>query len=377
LYASVASYEDILVSVISEVARNYINYQMANERIRYAKRNVAIQKKVVEITKIQYNAGNVSELDMQQAKVQLYSTLSIIPNLKLSRQKSKNAIAVLLGVLPKKIEKILNDEKKDIELKSSSLKEIKESLNRYKYENESLIPTAKIDEDFKVSANLIKRRPDVKLAEYSAMAKSASIGMAEADLYPHFSLFGSIGYNNVSGDYKLDSGDAIGVSFGPSLSWNIFQYGRIKNQIRAYDAAFQEALIKYNNTILKAVSDVKDALESHKYNKKRFEFTKLSVTATVKALNISLAQYNDGLVSYQRLLTSVKNLTLNEDKFALVQGDMALDIVRLYKALGGGWQVAHEKPYLNNKDLEQMRKRVDWGRGYLEKSSLKEVVKDE
>ncbi|QOP45625.1 efflux transporter outer membrane subunit [Sulfurimonas paralvinellae] len=343
LYASVASYNDTLVSLIAEVARNYINYTTASERINFAKRNIELQERVTKMTEVQFNAGNVSELDMQQSKTQLYTTRSLLPSLELAKIKSRNAIAVLLGILPQDVDAILKKNK------------------------EGSIPEINIDNTFKVDASLIQRRPDLQVAELQAKAQNARIGSSEAELYPHFSLFGTIGYNtNNAGNNWVSAGDAIGISAGPSFSWNILQYDRIKNQVRIQDAKFQESLLNYNKKVFRAIQEVSNALNGYKLTKEQLQLNAKTIEATKRAYELSATQYENGLVTYQRLLSTVENLTKTEDSYAIIEGNIALEAIALYKALGGGWQIHTSKSYLNEKDKESLKLRgVDWG-DYLE-----------
>lgn len=372
LYASIASYDEILVRIIAEVARNYVNYQTAQERIKYAQRNISIQEKIVEITKVQFNSGNVSGLDMYQARTQLYTTKSVLPSLELSKIKSINAIAILLGVLPQEVEDILETKSTTKQEPAKNIFEAsKVRLLKHNYNTTSYIPMIALDKSIDVDADLIRRRPDIRVAELQTKAQNARIGAAQADLYPHFSLFGSIGYNNQSASgVHLSPSDAISITAGPSFSWNIFQYGRIKNQVRLQDALFQESLVNYNKTVLLAVQEVSNALNSYTLTKEQLVLNAQAIEATVNAFNISITQYNDGLVGYQRLLTSVKDLTRSEDQYAQIQGNVANHIISLYKALGGGWEMASAKPYLHDEDIKQMQKRSDWGEYFDTNSSL-------
>ena len=351
MYASIASYDDILVTIIAEVARNYINYTTAEERIAFAKSNIAIQERVTQMTEVQYNAGNVSELDMQQAKTQLYSTQALIPAFELSMIQSRNALAILLGTLPSEI---------DIVLKKSHVSKSEELLDYTKIP--SYIPTAVLDANFSIDADVVRRRPDIQIAELQAQAQNARIGSTEAELYPHFTLFGSLGFNlnNASNDWT-SAGDAIGITAGPAFRWNIFQYGRIKNQIRLEDAKFQESLTNYNKKVLQAVSEVSNALNGYTLTKKQLEFNKKTIAASIRAFDISMIQYNNGMVDYQRLLSTVEKLIKNEDAYALNKGSIATQMVLLYKALGGGWQLREGKSFVNAEDAAVMSKRTDWG----------------
>ena len=380
LYANVASYQNIMVSVIAEVARNYVSYRTAEERIAYAERNIAIQERVTKMTEIQYNSGNVSELDMQQSRTQLYNTRATLPAIKLSKVKSRNALAVLLGTMPDKIEKMMSESdhkwndsvQKYIAGKKSGVIQLKENNSSL---NISLVPVADLDPYSKIDAELLMRRPDLKVAEYKAHAASAQIGVKTADLYPSFTLFGNIGYNtnDASGDW-LSGSKPLGISAGPAFSWNIFQYGRIKNQIRLQDALFEESLVNYNKKVLQAVGEVSDALQGYVLTKKQLEENEKAVDATVRAFNISATQYNNGLVSYQRLLSTVENLTRTQDRYAQIRGSLATNAILLYKALGGGWEIARNKAYVSAETAEKMSKRVDWGK-YLD-SNMTRFPKD-
>ncbi len=374
LYATVSSYNDIMVSIIAEVARNYINYRTAEERLAYAIRNVTIQERVTQMTEVQFNSGNVSELDMQQARTQLYNTRSAIPSLKISKVKARNALSLLLAMNTNQITKLLSAGRskyadatnKYIGLERRGTMQIKQSSRDLL--NVEMIPHARLNPYNKIDADLIKRRPDIKIAEYQVQSNSALIGAKMAELYPSFSLFGNIGYstNNATGSWVSGS-DALGVAIGPAFSWNIFQYDRIKNQIRLQDAVFEESLVNYNKKVLSAVSEVSDALNSYILTKKQQEENRKAVDATVRAFNISVVQYNDGLVNYQRLLTTVEKLTTTQDRYASIKGSLAINAILLYKALGGGWQISKGKAYLSEKTATKMKKRIDWGR-YLDEN---------
>jgi outer membrane protein TolC len=372
LYAAVASYNNIMVSVISEVARNYITYRTAQERLAYAARNVSIQERVTQMTKVQFNSGNVSELDMQQAKTQLYTTRSLMPTIELTKVKARNALALLLATNEESIDKILskgNKAKSDaiskyISKDKRNILQLKE--NNSNIFNVTIIPQAKLNPYNKIDANLISRRPDIKVAEYLVRSNNAKIGSAIAELYPSFSLFGNIGLNsnNASGSW-ISPSNAFGVSIGPSFSWNIFQYDRIKNKIRLQDAIFEESLVNYNKSVLLAVTEVSNALNGYILTKKQQIENQKAVNATVRAFNISVIQYNDGLVNYQRLLTTVEKLTSTQDIYAQIKGNLSLNAIALYKALGGGWQISRGNSYLSKETANKMKARIDWGK-YLD-----------
>ncbi len=370
LYAGVMSYQNILVSVIAEVARNYIAYRTAEERIAYARRNIVIQERVTEMTQIQFNSGNVSELDMQQARSQLYATRATLPAIELTKMQARNALAVLLGTTPDRMETLLakgdhtrhDDIRNYIRMSKADVVQLEEGRRS----EVSMIPVAHFDPMTKIDAALLRRRPDLKAAEFQAHAASADIGVATAELYPSFTLFGTIGYNtNDILDRWVSAPKALGVSIGPAFSWNIWQYGRIKNSIRLQDAVFEESLVNYNNKVIRAVSEVSNALYGYNLTKEQLVENEKALDATVRAFNLSATQYNNGLVSYQRLLSTVENLTRTQDRYAQIRGALATNAVLLYKALGGGWQISRGKRYVGEARAKKMAERTDWG-GYLD-----------
>ncbi len=357
LYASVASYRDVLISITAEIARNYINYRTAQERALLSRQNIAIQQRVVEMTQVQFDSGNVTELDVQQAKTQLYGTQATLPALTIARVQSRNALAVLLGVLPDDITPLLALEPDQ----DDSTYHAQIALSADEYDARSIIPRGPMLED-KVNSALVLRRPDLQVAELQARAQSARIGLAEAALYPQFFLFGSIGLSDsVPSGGSFSASNAVTAAIGPGFSWNIFQYERIKNQVRIEDARFQESLTNYNQQVLQAVQEVSNALVAYRYLVAQSEYNFSAVSASIRAFNISSTQYNNGLVTYQRLLSTVEKMTLRQDAYALTKGNIANQVVALYKALGGGWEPHTGIPIVKPETVETMRGRIDWG----------------
>ncbi|WP_370646439.1 TolC family protein [Photobacterium sp. OFAV2-7] len=363
LYASVASYHDILVSITAEVARNYVNYRTFQERVLLSERNIEIQERVVKITEVQFDSGNVTELDVQQARTQLYNTKSALPGLKIGMIQSRNALAVLLGVLPDEVEQLLASTAIDAKIKAFDDKygASRSSQKLIGYDQYSLIPRPPAVRTV-VDASLVLRRPDLQVAEFQAHARSAQIGVAETELYPKFSLFGAIGINStVKAGNDFSFSDSLTLSLGPAFSWNIFQYGRVENNIRLEDARFQESLTNYNKRVLQAVQEVSNALEAYQLNKQQKSLAFSSVNASVRAFNISLTQYENGQITFERLLNSVEKMTRSEDAYAQIKGSVANQVVALYKSLGGGWEANSGRPYLQAELVEQMEARTDWG----------------
>lgn len=361
-YASIASYHDIMVTITSEVARNYINYRTFQERILLSRRNIEIQERVVNITQVQFDSGNVTELDVQQAKNQLFNTKAAQPSLEIAMKQSRTALALLLGVLPEDVEKLLQSDgfaqrmaDYENQFKSSGRKPALSGNDE-----RSIVPRPPLLDD-KVDANLVMRRPDLQVSEMQARAQSAQIGVAETALYPSFSLFGSIGIDSTVPDGSSFSfSDSLTMVAGPSFSWNIFQYGRVKNNIRFEDARFQETITNYNKKVLQAVNEVTNALEAYDLYLEQKSLRLQSVNSSIRAFNISMTQYENGQISFERLLNSVEKMTRAEDSYATIKGNVANQVVALYKALGGGWETQTGKPFLSETVAKQMQDRSDW-----------------
>jgi outer membrane protein TolC len=309
---------------------------------------------------------------MQQARSQLYNTRASIPAIEFTKSQALNALAFLLSSDAADIKNILEGKGKQqtdnfskyIVQSQQDIMQLKESGSGFSQVN--MIPQAHINPYKNIDAQLLTRRPDIKVAQYRAQAQNAQIGSSMAELYPSFSLFGNIGYNsNNSRGAWLSGSEPLGVTVGPSFSWNIFHYDRIKNKIRLQDALFEESLVNYNKSVLTAVSEVSNALEGYMWTQKQQTEIKKAVDATIRAFNISVVQYNDGLVGYERLLTTVEKLTSTQDRYAVINGNLSLQAIALYKALGGGWHISQGESYLSEDTASRMKKTVDWGR-YLD-----------
>ncbi|MFV0576966.1 MAG: TolC family protein [Vibrio sp.] len=381
-FATIASYRNVAVSITAEVARNYLNYRTFQERMLLSQRNIKIQKRVLQITEAQFGAGDVTELDVQQAKSQLYATQAAYSALQVGLMQSKNALAVLLGNLPEQMTSLLDTP--EVQQKMAQFDSATQNSTTHGGVTEdSLIPKPPQLAD-KVDASLVLRRPDLQISELQAHAQSAKIGAAKAELYPSFSLFGSIGISSTvpSGDsFSFD--DSLVVAAGPTFSWNILQYGRLKNNVRLQDAMLQEALVNYNQSVLSAVQEVSSAMSSYQLYQEQEQLRMNSVNASVRAFNISMIQYQNGSITFERLLNSVTRMTQSEDAYAQAKGNVATQVVALYKALGGGWEATTGKQFVSDENIQQMKDRTNWG-DYLdtpdlpdEKSSAPEVLRSE
>lgn len=348
LQASIANYDDILVSLTAEVARTYVLVRTFEARLEVARENVKIQKRSLEIAEARFEGGEVSELDVQQARALLGDTQALIPGLEASLRQAKNGLSILLGTLPGELEDILGGPKS--------------------------IPTVPAEVAVGIPAELLRRRPDIRLAERQVAAQSALIGVAKADLYPHLVLFGSIGLR-ASDAAVTAAGFPGGSSFGdffnsnsiewfagPAFSWDILNYGRIKNRVRLQDARFQKLAVNYQNTVLQAAQEVEDAMVAFLKTQQQARFLSGSVKASKRSVDLSMIQYREGLVDYQRVLDTQRFLTQEQDRLTSTTGSVAVNLVAMYKALGGGWEIRVGKDFVPEQTKEEMRERTNWGR---------------
>jgi len=360
LEASIADYDDILVALTAEVARSYVIIRTLEERLAVAHENVRIQKRSLEIAEVRFKAGAVTELDVSQARALLRSTEATIPTLESDLRRVKNALAILLGNLPGAIDDMLGPP--------------------------GQIPAVPAEVAVGIPAELLRRRPDIRFAERALAAQSALIGFAKADLFPHFSLFGSIGLqaaskvdsgsSNNSGFYKLFDGDSLTYFAGPSINWDLFNYGRITNQVRVQDARFQELVVNYQNVVLEAAREVEDAMIGFLRTKDAVVFLADGVQASKRAVDLSLIQYREGLVDYQRVLDTQRFLTEQQNTLVVTAGFVVSNLIAIYKALGGGWEMREGKDFVPETIKAEMDQRTDWG-NLLAPEEVQTIATDE
>ncbi|WP_018969723.1 efflux transporter outer membrane subunit [Rubritalea marina] len=346
LMADVASFDDVLISLTAEVATTYVNIRTLEERINLAQQNAKLQKESLDIVDLQFQAGTVTELDVLQAKTLLTSTQSQIPRFQSSLYQLQNALGVLLA---------------------EDVKVIRKKLTRTKG-----IPIAPTNIAVGVPAELLRRRPDIRRAELLAMAQSERVGIARADLYPSFSLTGFLGSSSTDfGTANLENvfnSSNVGYTFGPTFRWNILNYGRIRNAVRAEDARLEIALTDYQNTVLNAAREVEDGMTSFIHTQREAEFLRQGVESSKKSSEISMIQYKDGLTDYQRVLDSIRSQTQREDEYANARGTIATDFIAMYKALGGGWEMRDRENAIPGHIRDKMMQRTNWG-SFLQSSS--------
>jgi outer membrane protein TolC len=227
------------------------------------------------------------------------------------------------------------------------------------------IPEAPPEVAIGIPADLLRRRPDIRAAERQAAAQSAMIGATKAELYPAFSLSGTFGFLSTDlGNSELS--DAFDwksrvVSFGPAVVWNLFNYGQITNQVREQDAAFQAAVLSYQNTVLQAQQEVEDALASFLGTQETVALLSEAAGAAQRSVDLATIEYREGATSYTTVLTAQQSLLAQQDQLAQVQGGVAQGLISLYRALGGGWQSDPDAAFVSAEIKEEMARRTDWG----------------
>jgi NodT family efflux transporter outer membrane factor (OMF) lipoprotein len=302
---------DVLVSLLAEVARNYISARAYQQRLIIARDNIRVEKDLLDLTTNRYGNGLSSDLDVQQAKAVLDSTTAQVPSLQTGFDQSVYELAVLLGQPPGALKDQMSEQEK-IPL------------------TPPLVPVG-------LPSDLLQRRPDVQQAERQLAAATAQIGAAKADLFPKFSLTGIAGLQSVSAvdwlRYSSSYWDA-----GPTVQWELFEAGSIVANIHVQNAKQEEALNQYQQTMLVALQDVESALTAYAREQVRRESLTRSVEDNRQALDLATQLYKNGLADFLRVLDSETSLYTAQD--TLVQSDQAvsLNLVQLYKALGGGWE---------------------------------------
>jgi NodT family efflux transporter outer membrane factor (OMF) lipoprotein len=334
LAASMLNYDAVLVTLTGDVAALYATIRTQQERLDYALANVKLQQQAVNLADTRFKLGATSELDVQQARGLLYSTEALIPVLKLSFELARNTLSFLLGMPPSKLETLLGTSRK--------------------------IPTAPESAAVGIPADLLRRRPDVRAAEMAAAAQSATIGVSQADLYPSFALAGSIGLAGASFSDTFDSGATTGF-ITPFFKWNIFNYGRIKNNVRVQDARFEQAVTTYQNTALAAAMEVQTGLQSFIRSQETVGHLQKAVAATDRAVELALEQYRQGATDYTRVLNTQTALLVQQDSLIDAQGRVVSSLIATYKALGGGWQLREGNNFVRPDVIDAMEERTDWG----------------
>jgi NodT family efflux transporter outer membrane factor (OMF) lipoprotein len=340
MLASVAAYDNALVSLTAGVASDYLNIRTLEQRIKVAEDNLETQRESLRIARVRFEAGETSQLDVQQAQTQLDETLAEIPGLRSSLQLAKDSLAVLLGITPAGV---------DARLGATG----------------GAIPMAPAHVVTGMPKDLLRRRPDVRQAELTAAAQSAGIGVAKANLFPSFSLSGSFGYvgttlhnGSISDLFKWDNN---AWAAGASFVFPIFNYGRIVNSVRVQDAVFEQAVLNYQNIVLQAQQEVEDARAQFAAAQDTLTGLTDAAASARSTTELALTRYKEGDSDYTTVLTATQVQLQVEDALASARGGVPLALVGVYRALGGGWQLREGQQLLPQSTRDEMRQRTNWG----------------
>ncbi len=310
LDASMEGYNDALVLLLAEVATSYVQMRTYEERLRFARNNVEIQRGSLQLTQTKFNGGVGTELDVRQATSSLAQTEANIPPLEAGRRQAVNQLCILLG---------------------QPVTDIAAAMPA------ASIPVAPVRVAAGIPADLLRRRPDIRQAERQVAAQSAQIGVAEADLYPRFAINGFLGYAASDLDHLFSPKSVLGFVI-PSFQWNVLNYGRVTNNIRVQEARLQSVTLEYQQKVLTAGREVEDALVA--FVKSYEQAIKLAegVAAAERSVELVGIQFQGGIIDFNRVYNTQTLLVNEQDQLAQTRGNIAINLISVYRALGGGWQ---------------------------------------
>ena len=309
--ASKEEYAAVMVSLASEVASAYINLRELQQELEVVNKNVASQEEVLKITEVRYNTGLVAKLDVAQAKSVLYSTKASIPQLEAGINQYITTLAVLLGMYPQEIRPVLET--------TGTLPDYMEPIG------------------VGMPVDLLLRRPDVRSAERSVNAQAALLGASKSDWLPKIFLKGSFGY--AARDLKdLVKSKSMTYEIAPALSWTIFSGGQLVNATRLAKVQLDETINQFNQTVLTAVQETDNAMNAYRNSIKQIVALREVHNQGVETLKLSLELYKQGLSPFQNVLDAQRSLLSYENQLVQAEGSSLLQLITLYKALGGGWR---------------------------------------
>lgn len=314
LAASEESRRDVLVTLLSEVALNYVQLRGDQQRLVIARENIKLQQDTVELTRDLLRVGLISDLDIVQAQALLATTQSQVPVLQSTIMQSIYQLSVLLAQPP-----------------GALLEEL---------QKDAPIPTTPPEVPIGLPSDLLRRRPDVRAAERQLAAATAQIGVATADLFPKFSLTGSFGPQSRDINHLLEN-NSLAWSIGPGITWPIFDGWRIRSNIEVQNARQEQALATYEKTILVAFQDVETALVAYANEQVRYRSLAEAVAFNQRSTDLSNKLYTVGWTAFLNVLESQRSLYASQDALVQSQSTAVTNLIALYKALGGGWEIEH------------------------------------
>jgi NodT family efflux transporter outer membrane factor (OMF) lipoprotein len=307
---AIEDHRDILVTLVSEVALNYIELRGFQQEIVIAENNLKAQQQTAELTHKKFQGGLIGTLDVANADAQVATTASQIPRLEAAAQQTIYNISVLLGLEP-----------------AALLKELSPADS---------IPFAPPQVPIGIPSELLRRRPDIRRAEAAIHSATARIGVATADLYPKFSLTGSVNFQNDQLHGLINSNNRFWTA-GPAVDWQIFSAGRVRSSIELQKALQQESILAYQKTVITALADVENALIGYATEYERHQILTNAVIYNRKAVDSATQLYERGLADFLNVLVAQRSLFASEEALVQSTRSLSLNLVSLYKALGGGW----------------------------------------
>ncbi len=303
---------DILVSLLAEVARSYVEVRGFQEEINIACKNIGTQQQTLDLTQVRYEAGLATALDVSRAAAQLASTQAVVPTLESGLTQTIQHIAVLLGQEP-----------------GALLTELSATAP---------IPSASYAIPPGLPSDLLQRRPDIRRAEAELAAATARIGEAKSDYFPKILLTGQAGY--LSSEIKnLTLGAANFFSFGPSISVPLFTGGRVRSNVLVQESRRDQALNRYQNTIITALQEVENSLVALQREQERQKKLAIAVENSQRAVDLSNELYSAGLEDFLSVLDAQRSLFSLEDELVQSERSVTVYLIAVYKALGGGWEM--------------------------------------
>lgn len=303
-------YKDVLVILLADVATNYVQLRAYQQRLVHAEQLVAIQRRNLEDVRRRFEAGKSPEMDLQQARINLAQAEAAIPPLVTGLWQANYQLCVLLGM------------------------PAQELLHQMDC---GPIPAAPAEVVAGIPADLLRRRPDVRRAEREAAGQSAQIGVAEAEFYPAISVAGFLGYSADQFATLFDPRSFTGLIL-PRYSWKILNYGRLRADLRAAEAQFREKVLAYQQQVLRAGEEVESAMVAFLQAQVQVLALGESVQAAGRLVELVESQYKADTVPLSRLTHAEETLVRQQDRLAAAQQEVALHLIRVYRALGGGWE---------------------------------------
>ena len=331
LDASADNYDDALVTLLADVATNYVQYRVTQQRIKIARENLRTQEKLVSLSEQQRRVGTATLLDVQQFVTLTEQTRSSIPALHIALGQANDKLCILIGIPPHDLEQ---------ELGAGS------ELGRLP------MPSVPMSVAASIPADLLSRRPDVRSAERQIAAQSPQIGVAKAEFYPSISVGTMLGYTDL-GFPPLVATHGFLAFVTPQFSWNILNYGRIANNVRLQESKTDELIATYQYKVLSAAQEVQTALRGFLLTQEQADSLARSAAAAYSAAEIEERLFLDIKADVNRLFTLENALLQAQDQLAVTRGNIALNLIGVYRALGGGWELRYQDGYCRDANCGQ------------------------